>query len=450
MIAMIDNVLASLRTDLIDFFAGAENTVDRAEKFFADKISHAVTTLMAAYYEKLDAELLADKKGRRKAGLVVERKGCKRELLTTLGYLEYNRTYYKKTADGCYAFPIDAVAGIEHYQRLSDCVSQNLVDAAREMSYARSSNAVTCGQVSRRTVGNKVRQSTPVTPLTVRKSVPVLHVDADEDHVMLQSGHGTIVPLVSVYEGTDRIGKRGVCRNCWHRATYGQKPDDFWEDTLNEIERRYDLTGTKIYLHGDGAAWIRKGLEWLPNSVFVLDRFHKNKALKNAVSGIEKDVGKQYERVLRKALNDDDRDLFEQAAESLIDQYPEREKTIRQNTDYLLENYEAIRICKTDPEAIRGGSTEPHVSHILSARLSSRPMAWSKKTLERFVPILAAGQSRIVPKRPAEVLDIVKETVRRTGGKPKHTLGLTDPRIAVRLAGKSGHVTPLFNALRRF
>ena len=448
----IDAVLESLRTSLTDFFSGLKTTVEDAEKFFTNKISDAVTTLMTAYYEQLDAQLLADKKARRKAGLVVERRSCARELLTSLGMIRFKRTYYKQTADGeCgYTFPIDAVAGIEHYQRLSCDVSQRLVDVAQEMSYARSSKVVTGGSVSGRTVGNKVRQSAAVTPVTVRKSIPVLHVDADEDHVTLQRGRNTIVPLVSVYEGTDRQGKRGVCRNCWHKASYGQKPDDFWEETLNEIERRYDLANTKIYLHGDGAAWIKKGLEWLPNSVFVLDRFHKNKAIKKAVSGIEYSVGKKYAKVFYEALRDGDKDLFEQATQSLLDQYPEREKTITQNTAYLLDNYDAIRISETDPEAIRGGSTEPHVSHVLSARLSSRPMAWSKKTLEKFVPILAAGQSRIVPKHETQVMEIVKKQIKKLDGKPKHTTGLTDPRLAYAMPGRTGQVTPLFNALRRF
>ena len=70
--------------------------------------------------------------------------------------------------------------------------------------------------------------------------------------------------------------------------------------------------------------------------------------------------------------------------------------------------------------------------------------------MKHFVPILAAGQSRIVPKQPVEVLDIVKQKVAKHGGKPKFTAGLTDPRLAVKLPGKAGRVTPRFNALRQF
>ena len=107
--------------------------------------------------------------------------------------------------------------------------------------------------------------------------------------------------MVSVYEGIERHGKRGVCKNIFHCSSFGQRTEEFWEDVLSQIEERYDLEGTKIYLHGDGASWIKQGLEWLPNSRFVLDRYHKNKALKQLVSGIERTSGSQYEYLARQA-----------------------------------------------------------------------------------------------------------------------------------------------------
>ena len=149
------------------------------------------------------------------------------------------------------------------------------------MSYAKSSQVVTGGQVSRQTVLHKIRKAqAEEEPRVERRHVPVIPIGADEEHVKLQNGNSRIVPLISVYEGIERKGKRGVCKNVFHRSRYGEKPEKLWEETLAEVERRYDLEGTKIYLHGDGAPWIRAGQEWFPNSEFVLDRYHKNKALR--------------------------------------------------------------------------------------------------------------------------------------------------------------------------
>ena len=48
-----------------------------------------------------------------------------------------------------------------------------------------------------------------------------------------------------------------------------------------------------------------------------------------------------------------------------------------------------IHICEIDSEANNGGCTEPHVAHILSRRLRTLPMAWSKETLKNIASILA-------------------------------------------------------------
>ncbi|WP_273701992.1 UPF0236 family protein [Acetomicrobium sp.] len=40
------------------------------------------------------------------------------------------------------------------------------------------------------------------TKVPEKRSVNVLHIDADEDHVSLQDGRSTNLPLVCIYEAT--------------------------------------------------------------------------------------------------------------------------------------------------------------------------------------------------------------------------------------------------------
>ena len=447
---MINQTIEKLKSKLEKFFEGGAVSIDHAEEWLGREISAAVLELVSSYYEQLDRELLADKAGRRAAGLSVERRNEKRRVLTQLGQLEYQRTYYRKK-DGSYCHPVDELAGIAPNQKVSGGVSAALVEASRTMSYAKSSKLVTDGQVSRQTVLHKIRESVPKhDEVKHRQAVPVLHIDADEDHVHLQKGKNGIVPLVSVYEGIERHGKRGVCKNIFHYSSFGQRTEAFWEDVLSQIEERYDLEGTKIYLHGDGANWIKQGLQWLPNSRFVLDRYHKNKALKQLVSGIERTSGSQYEYLARQALNTGNREQFHMVRRRLLERWPHREESVEEAFSYLDSNFDAISIFHSDPEAADGGATEPHVSHILSARLSSRPMGWSKKTLERFVPILASGAAA------SRAHDPTSCTIRdgeKSYTKPKvvpFSLGLPHPELAVKLPGRAGKVTPLFHALRPF
>ena len=446
---IIASRIEKLKREIEKFFEEDDVGLGEAEAYFTQRIGETVRGLLTACYEQKDAELLADKAGRKEAGLVVERRGDVRQVVTQLGVVSYRRTYYASHSGG-YCYPIDRVVGLESYQRVSSGVGLGLVEAAREMSYVRASRVVTGGQVSKQTVMQKIREAQPSVEPVLRQKVAVLHVDADEDHVKMQSGDSRIVPLVSVYEGIERTGKRGICKNVFHCSEFGKKTEDLWEEVLTEMERRYDLTDTKIYLHGDGAPWIKAGLEWLPNSVFVLDRYHINKALKGAVSGIERKSGCQYEYHLRQALNEGDRDYFCSVCDSLLARWPEREKTIQESGTYLLDHFEAIHIYNTDPEARKGGATEPHVSHILSSRLSSRPMGWSPKTLKKFVPILAAGQCTF--QREQAQIETATRTERlhkkaATAKVMEHSLGLPHPDMVASMPAKSGKITPLYRLL---
>ena len=85
-------------------------------------------------------------------------------------------------------------------------------------------------------------------------------------------------------------------------------------------------------------------------------------------------------------------ELYEQLTGSLIMQNPDRAEIISQNAAYLQRFVKGIGICKKDERANNGGCTEPHISHVLAARLSSRPLAWSETTLKHLAPILAAGK----------------------------------------------------------
>ena len=448
---IINEVTEKLNREMNEFFKSMSTDVSTAESYFGSRIAEAVLELLRTYYEKCDRELLEDKVGRKQAGLSVERHGDKRELLTQLGRLEYERTYYKK-ASGGYEYPVDKIAGIEAYERVSSGVGLALVEASLEMSYGKASAYVTGEQVSRQTVMNKIRAARPRQVPVEYRSVRELHIDADEDHAHLQTGKSTIVPLISVYEGVEHQGKRGTCKNIFHIGEYGKSPSALWEEVSDELERRYDLSNTRIYLHGDGAPWIKEGLGYIPNCAFVLDRYHKNKAIKQALSGIDRLSGSQYEFNIRKALDEGDRDRLSSIRDTLLKRYPDREKTVRENMDYLLNNFEAITITKRDEASLNGGCTEPHVSHVLSARLSSRPMGWSKNTLRRLVPLLAAGAATFEETQKNTKHYPPASAFLKTDRKRflSNTLGLADPDAAVSFPARQNKVTPLFNALRPF
>lgn len=452
----IAEIAEKFKQEMEEFAESEQIDADHAERYWSTKISDLVLEFMKSLYESADAALLADKKGRREAGLRVEHRNESRQVLTLLGELRYKRTYYR-CKDGTYCHPIDELAGVESNQKVSGGVSLALANAALTMSYAKSSQVVTGGQVSRQTVLHKIRSARPVQPVsTEQRTVPALHIDADEDHVSMQNGKNEIVPLISSYEGIERHGKRGTCKNIEYYGQFGKKSDELWENVLTDIENRYDLEHTKIYLHGDGAPWIRQGLDWLPNSVFVLDPYHKNKAIKKLISGIPRSFGRRYEQRARRALAAGDREALCALRDEMLQRWPERAESITDSMQYLLNNLEGIAIFQKDAEAANGGATEPHISHRLSARLSSRPMGWSRATLERLVPLLAAGVGKITLD-PSDAMQELPQPLSAAHGRRTDrrkvvpfSLGLPQPELTVSPPIKSGKVTQLFRTLEHF
>lgn len=435
---IIEDIIGKLKIEIEEFVEGSNYSIDEAERYFMPRIKETVLALMAGLYEERDNEMRADKAGRKAAGLSIERIGDERSVLTRMGELRFRRTYYKK-ASGGYEYPVDEEAGLEAYQRMSTGVGLALVENAAVMSYGKTSELVTGGQVSRQSVMNKVRLSYPKKYPVIQRKVPVLHIDADEDHVALQSGGSTIVPLISGYEGIKKKGKRSECINIFHYSEYGRTPTQLWEAFYDELDWRYDLYKTKIYLHGDGASWIQTGRDYLPNCTFVLDRYHVNSAIKQATAGFDAEARKEYLKTLTEAEISGDRERYAKAVKSICLHGEERNAEAAR---YLLNNFDAIHVYHTDPEASNGGATEPHISHVLSSRLSSRPMGWSPKTLKHFVPILAEGTASFTAPPEAEEAPFKSEF--RYNEKPKkkyipNSLGMPDPDMAVFPRTRTGH-----------
>ncbi len=66
---------------------------------------------------------------------------------------------------------------------------------------------------------------------------------------------------------------------------YKGEIDDLWEEVSTYLENNYDMEYVKkIFISGDGALWIKTGLEWINKSINILDRFHLIKAV-NSIAG---------------------------------------------------------------------------------------------------------------------------------------------------------------------
>lgn len=121
---------------------------------------------------------------------------------------------------------------------------------------------------------------------------------------------------------------------------------------------------------------MKKGIEML-GGTFILDGFHLKKYIRRMARAIgeedaEETVMKYLEKGERKRLKEWVKEKEEKVGEK-------EKKQLEEGLGYIEKNWKGIRMRIKKEEGVIGSSTESHVSHVLSERMSSRPMGWSRK-----------------------------------------------------------------------
>ena len=339
-------------------------------------------TILAA----TDNEIANAKAERKASGLIVKERNVKRRLQTSLGELEYGRTYYE-TREGERIYLLDHLIGVESYERVSKALCAKLVNLSAEMSYGKSVK-VGEAEISRQTVSNKVNALAEVVRDVerVEETPEDLHLFADEDHVHLKDGRSVIVPLVTISEGIDTSNpKRHRLINPLHIAGYGMDAETFNDQVEACVNERYDLNQVKrIYIHGDGASRIVTLGERFPNAEHVLDGFHLEKYLKKLgrYNGAAQRMG-----ALRAALRDGNWKTYKKLLWNIYAMQTDKDKeSSKAVIRYLWNNRQAAHLRRDSN--ICGSCTESLVSHVLSERLSRTPLAWSEHGLTQMTMLV--------------------------------------------------------------
>ena len=364
---------------------GLGNIGETAEALF-QIVKENTRELLRAILEATDAAIAEAKAERKADGLRVKERNVKRSLQTSLGAMEYGRTYYE-TAEGEYVYLLDHLIGVEPYERVSKALCAKLVNLAAEMSYGKSA-ACAEADVSRQTVSNKVNALREVVQDVerVKETPEELHLFADEDHAHLKDGRSAIVPLVTISEGIDKSNpKRHRLINPLHIAGYGMEAEAFNDQVEACVYERYDVNKVKrIYIHGDGASRIVALGERFPNAEHVLDGFHLEKYLKKLghYNGAAQRMG-----ALRAALKDGNWETYKKLLETIyaLQTGKDRERC-KPIIRYLWNNRKAAHLRYSSD--ICGSCTESLVSHVLSERLSRTPLAWSECGLEKMTMLV--------------------------------------------------------------
>ena len=338
---------------------------------------------------------------KRKRGWTVEAHTT-RTLLTSLGAVTFPHTRFQNRETGDTCCLLDRMLGLSPHERLSGDAKIQLLEEAVQTSYRRAGEAACRPELLTRQAVMAYLHSLKFPPDLPhpgkKRVVDTLYLDADEDHVALQyqekkgdlvtnethqKNNGLLIKLIYVYEGIapDRTanGRAHLVHPYFFGGRYeGSKANQqLWDQVYQYLAQTYDLDKVKrIYLNGDGGEWILAGAKRIAGVTFVVDGFHlekyKNKAL--AQSGEEKAKKKEE---LDRLLKANDRRGVRTWCEKRIEEAAQGKGRIQDGCDYLQRNWGGIQE-RRQGEGVVGCSAEGHVSHVLSARMSTRPMGWCR------------------------------------------------------------------------
>lgn len=381
-----------------------------------------------------------------------------KQLITSLGTVTFNKTLFTNKETGISEYLLDRILGLERNERITEDAEAKMLEEAVQTSYRRGGEETSLTtQVSKQTVKNKIhRLNFPKNEdkLEKKKEVDYLYIEADEDHVSLQfrekkgdltenenhqKNNCLITKLVYVHEGIEKEApqsKRHKLVNPYYfcGVSHGKENNEFWDEVYEYLDSHYDLQKVKkIYLNSDGGAWIKSGMKRIAGITYVLDEFHLEKYLTKLTSHM-KDSREDAANELRTAIRSKNKNDYEEIVERLESCLKDEIglKRITDAKEYILTNWTAAKLRLKHKDGVKGSSTEGHVSHVLSSRMSSRPMGWSITGANKMSQLrayqlnggnmleLVRYQDKDIPKASGAEYDVLSSTQISQSEKNRH------------------------------
>lgn len=348
-----------------------------------------------------------------------------RTLISSVGDISFKCTYYKsKTEKNTFTYLLENLIGLERNERFTEVAEALMLCEALKTSYAEAANVIPSKQeITKTTVMNKVHSIADEIPDKIYdtpRTVPYLHIEADEDHVAEQHGRygeaanaSFISKLIYLYEyrqeSANAEGRYELVNKYYFSGLYpgAEGNKQLWLRVNSFIETNYDTEALKrVFISGDGAGagWIKSGVTYVDNSVFCADKYHLMKYVNAAAAQIpeEKENVKTELWHLLYSKQKNARKKFDTYTAAMMNSAKKTEK-IEDLRKYVLGNWSAVRRTLRN-KLVNGCSAESHVSHVLSDRLSSRPMGWSQTGADRMSKLRCYDRNN----GRAAIIDLVK------------------------------------------
>lgn len=396
------NILPLIKNFLNNFNKHFEKGTNlfELENYIVSNGDELTKELLITFIEGIDLEY---KKSLSRKEKYYVKETRRRTLLTSIGYIDVNFTFYQnKQTKKSYCYIRD-VLNLKPYQRMTENAEYCLINYAKEDNMASAGrHAIRNTIISRTTVSRRIKRLKGSLHEDIHKTEnqpKVLYIEMDEVHANLQNkfkkdgekSKNRICPCAIVHEGhKDELTKRKELKNVRNFATAKYSYADLWEIIYDYCDKKYDLDKfDAIFVSGDGASGIKDYVNVFPNAIFVLDPFHYKKALKY--------IFKDNNELLKTAdeyLRNDKIDDFKKLIKCQIDLYPASKKYMLEKQTLLLNNINGIKNQHLELYKCPC-SMEGHVSNKYARYITSSPYAFSLEGLENKLQLLVLRANKV-------------------------------------------------------
>lgn len=315
-----------------------------------------------------------------------------RTIMTIFGEITYTRTFYTSKLNGrnyCY---VDRILGLHKYDYFDPYLKASIVDYSANNSYPKVAKYIndlignrikiksSFNYISRQTVRNIIINSTLSKPNIKKLQTPnSIYAIADEKWIHTQNNNDKDVmeKSIVIFEGIENK----VLKN---KMIFASLDSSFLDNCLDYIYNVYDVNKIKtIFIIGDGAKWIKSlrsefQLNKNIHTVQGLDKFHFKQALHHIA------LNKDLENVLTDYILKNKKNSFIECCDILKESFPHRSDTIENKKKYILNNLRGIKdLYKYNLSC----PMESQISHNIADLFTSRPKAYSIKTIRKLTEL---------------------------------------------------------------
>lgn len=375
---------------------------DQLEASVFKRLQQAFCEVMQQVLEQIDEALLASRDSSR-----YEPKDIRsRRVDSLLGQVEIKRRYYWDREKQEHVALLDRMLGLGKRERVSKGLAViAAVQAVIGPSYRGASEALSnlfgYKPVSHESIrqfmlrlGKAAEQerSQERNRCDGKKKVPLLLVEADGYWVSMQQEkkRKREARLMLAHEGwrpsTPGSSEYELVGRTHHFDVSG---GDFWYEASLHLYSRYDIDEhTFVVINGDRAPWIRKGVEYFPNAIYQVDRFHVKRDVRRllrdssemseALEAFDRNQPEQFRAVLSRAASKQS-DTKRKAA--ILDLCREVERMPEAFRDYRTRLKEA----GYDTTGLRGlGAIESNVDRFAN-RTKKRGQSWKPNGIKAIL-----------------------------------------------------------------